>query len=537
MITRRGFIKTASASIAVAGAMASLAAGQGVDAGLVLRGATVYAAPDTPPIRDAIVVTRKGRIEAVGERSAVTPPAAVPIVDLTGHVLVAGFWNSHVHFSEKQLAQAAAAPAAQLTSATTEMLTRWGFTSVFDTGSDLANTLALKKRIDGGEVDGPLIFTAGDILYPKGATGRRFRIETPDEAAAAVEALLDGGADGVKVYAQAFWDLNLKLSPQVLAAVRAETRRRKVPMLAHPSNREGLYNSIDAGVDMLVHTTPQIGPWGPELVAKMRASNIALIPTLKLWRFELMKDKAPAAVIEQFQQRGVAQLREYFSAGGQILFGTDVGYMTDYSTEEEYTKMAEAGMGYRDILASLTTIPAARHGRGERLGRVAVGFDADVAVLRSDPIRRRTSRPSRMSCTRSAVAASSTKRPGSPPLAWARFPPPAGPSLVSPKILLPGRDRLSRRFSHIQMAAALPHAWCLQIGHIRSGRPHGSHVEVPNLSSHRHGAVRRRRVRSRPDRSGSCPEQPSSARRADGGGRRYGRCAVHLRSETAVEQR
>ncbi len=371
-----------SAAIAV---IASLASGQAADAGLVLGGATIYATPDSPPIRDGIVVTRSGRIEAIGERSAVTVPAGMPRLDLTGYVLVAGFWNSHVHFSEKQFASAGVAPAAQLADAAREMLTRWGFTSVFDTGSDLANTLALKKRIDAGEVDGPLIFTAGDILYPKGVTDRRFRIETPNEAIAASQALLDGGADAIKVYAQAFWDPNLKLSPEVLAAVRTETRRRNRPMLAHPSNRDGLSNAVNAGVDVLVHTTPQIGQWGQELVAKMKASNIALIPTLKLWRFELMKDKEPADAIDGFQQRGVAQLREYFSAGGQILFGTDVGYMTDYSTEEEYTRMAQAGMGYRDILASLTTLPAARHGRGQRLGRIAVGLDADLVVLRSDP--------------------------------------------------------------------------------------------------------------------------------------------------------
>ena len=29
--------------------------------------------------------------------------------------------------------------------------------------------------------------------------------------------------------------------------------------------------------------------------------------------------------------------------------------MTDYSTVEEFEKMAEAGMSFRDILASLTT--------------------------------------------------------------------------------------------------------------------------------------------------------------------------------------
>ncbi len=359
--------------------------GQAANAGLALRGATIYPAPESAPIRDGIVITRNGRIEAVGTRSEVTLPAGMPVLDLTGHVLVAGFWNSHVHFSGPQFAAADTAPPAQLSDAVREMLTRWGFTTVFDTGSELKNTLALKKRIESGTVDGPLIFTTGDILFPPGAKDARFQIATTSEAVAASRELLDGGADALKVYAQAFWDLKLKLSPEVLAAVRAEARRRNVQMFAHPSNRDGLYNAIDAGVDVLVHTTPQIGPWGSALVAKMKASNIALIPTLKLWRYELVREKLAEPVIEQFQQRGVEQLREYFSAGGPILFGTDVGYMTDYSTLEEFQKMAQASMGFGDILASLTTVPAARRALGARFGRVSVGFDADLVALRSDP--------------------------------------------------------------------------------------------------------------------------------------------------------
>jgi imidazolonepropionase-like amidohydrolase len=366
-------------------AVTSLGTGQAPAAGLVLRGATIYVAPDGTPIRDGVVVTRNGRIEAVGDRSEVAVPAGMPVIDLAGQVVVAGFWNSHVHFSGKQFGDAAGAPAASLSDAARDMLTRFGFTTVFDTGSSLTNTLALRKRIESGQVDGPLIFTTGDILFPPGVKDARFLIQTPAEAIAATNTLLDGGADGLKVYAQAFWDLKLTLSPEILAAVRAETRRRRVQMFAHPSNRDGLYNAIDAGVDVLVHTTPQIGPWGSELVAKMKAANIALIPTLQLWRFELVRGKASADAVERFQQRGVEQLREYFSAGGEILFGTDVGYMTEFSTSEEFQKMAEAGMGFRDVLASLTTAPAARHGLATRKGRIAVGLDADLVVLRSDP--------------------------------------------------------------------------------------------------------------------------------------------------------
>jgi imidazolonepropionase-like amidohydrolase len=365
--------------------MAANVSSQPASAGLVLRGATIYTAPGAAPIRNGVVIVRAGKIDTVGTRVETSAPAGIPSLDLTGLTLVAGFWNSHVHFSGPQFAGADAASPSHLGEALRDMLTRWGFTTVFDIGSPLKNTLALKQRVQSGAIQGPRIFTTGDILFPPGARSNAPRISTAVDATTAVRALLDGGADAIKVYAQTFWDLKLKLSPEVLAAVREETRRRGVQMFAHPSNRDGLYNAIDAAVDVLVHTTPQTGPWGATLVARMKARNIALIPTLKLWRFELQRDKEPDAVIDAFQRRGIEQLREYFTAGGTILFGTDVGYMTDFSTLEEFHKMADAGLTYRDILASLTAAPAGRRGLGTSAGRVARGYDADLVVLGSDP--------------------------------------------------------------------------------------------------------------------------------------------------------
>lgn len=42
-------------------------------------------------------------------------------------------------------------------------------------------------------------------------------------------------------------------------------------------------------------------------------------------------------------------------------------------------------MSLRQILASLTTIPAERFGESDRRGRVAAGYDADLVVLADDP--------------------------------------------------------------------------------------------------------------------------------------------------------
>ena len=59
--------------------------------------------------------------------------------------------------------------------------------------------------------------------------------------------------------------------------------------------------------------------------------------------------------------------------------------MSDYDPREEYALMHEAGMTFREILASLTTAPAERFGQSKQLGRVAAGFQADLVVLKSDP--------------------------------------------------------------------------------------------------------------------------------------------------------
>ena len=68
-----------------------------------------------------------------------------------------------------------------------------------------------------------------------------------------------------------------------------------------------------------------------------------------------------------------------------MLFGTDVGYMADYDPADEYRRMAQAGLTSMQILASLTTAPAARFKASERRGRIAPGMDADLVVLEADP--------------------------------------------------------------------------------------------------------------------------------------------------------
>jgi imidazolonepropionase-like amidohydrolase len=110
-----------------------------------------------------------------------------------------------------------------------------------------------------------------------------------------------------------------------------------------------------------------------------------MVPTLKIFPHELRREKVPPAIVERILGTAQAQLRAFAEAGGQVLFGTDVGYMPDYDPTDEYVYMHAAGLTYAQILTSLTTAPADRFGRASRTGRLAVGLDGDVAVVEGDP--------------------------------------------------------------------------------------------------------------------------------------------------------
>jgi imidazolonepropionase-like amidohydrolase len=79
------------------------------------------------------------------------------------------------------------------------------------------------------------------------------------------------------------------------------------------------------------------------------------------------------------------QLHDFAQTGGTVLFGTDVGYVTDYSVQDEYEFMSKAGLSFKQILTSLTTAPAAKFKLSAKTGVVAAGMDADIVVLKGDP--------------------------------------------------------------------------------------------------------------------------------------------------------
>jgi imidazolonepropionase-like amidohydrolase len=356
---------------------------------LVLKGGSVYASPEAAPISDAVIVTSAGAIVAVGRSGEVQIPPAAQVIDCSGKTIVAGFWNSHVHFTEAVWRNAAGAPAAPLTAHMQQMLTRWGFTTVWDIGSNPDDSLALRRRINADDVLGPNIFLAGSI-FPK--DGRPAYLPpdaqlpeaaTPERAAEMARYYLQIGLDGVKLFTGSYKGEDKPVVNMDAAIAKAAVdiaHAQGKPVFAHPQNTAGIEAVIAAGVDVMAHTVARQPGYPAEQLARFKQQGTALTPTLSLFA----KLPVPPEIAARIVDNIVGQLRSFSENGSTVLFGTDVGYTQIYDTTLEYELMRRA-LSERQVLASLTTNPA-RYFKAAKKGRVEKGFDADLAVLDGDPL-------------------------------------------------------------------------------------------------------------------------------------------------------
>src|SRR5262249_55755885 len=257
-------------------------------ADLAVVGARVYSSPESAPIEDGVVIVRNGLIVRVGHRSEIRITDGARVIDCRGAVVTAGFWNNHIQLMTPEVIGYATAKPEILQRAIETMLSRWGFTTVFDLGSSTDNTLALRRRVESGEIKGPMILTVGDPFFPEGGTPIYVReylkahgwpneeVSAPEEAGSRAARQLDPGTDGVKIFAGAIVGGKIGVLPMRLDIAKAvvdEAHRRAKPAFAHPSNLAGLEVATESGVDILAHTTANDGGgisegWPAELIAR-----------------------------------------------------------------------------------------------------------------------------------------------------------------------------------------------------------------------------------------------------------------------------
>jgi imidazolonepropionase-like amidohydrolase len=173
--------------------------------------------------------------------------------------------------------------------------------------------------------------------------------------------------------------------------------------------------ALAAGVDGLAHTIDD-EPLPPALLAAIAARGVFVIPTLTIMELRcgvgggaaLAEDPciAPyldpeAAAALRAGQRGErrpdryrdgpeASVRALHTAGVPLLAGTDAPVLGrgvhGASLHHELALLVRAGLTPVEVLAAVTSVPAAVFGLADR-GRIAPGQRADLLLVEGDPTR------------------------------------------------------------------------------------------------------------------------------------------------------
>lgn len=358
---------------------------------LAITNITAFTEPYTPPIEHATILISNGKFKRIGLTDQVKIPKGYTIIDGSGKYATAGFWNSHVHFMEPKWNDVRSIARDSLAVYLQEMFTAKGFTYVYDLAQlDIKNFNALRDIIRTERLKSPIILSVGVPITSASpfyiSPLKLPELKTTKEVRKHIRTQISNGASGIKLWtASPTGDSINYLDTLLIAKAASMTRRKRMPLFAHPSNLRGVEIAVEHGVSVLAHVAADDRKvWDDTLVKKMVAHNVALIPTLKLHFWDLRSvglstDNNPLTVT------AIRQLETFHKGGGLVIFGTDVGYMDDYDIEEELVQMQNAGMGFDQILAALTSNPAHKFNLSKKTGTISIGKNADLVILNKNP--------------------------------------------------------------------------------------------------------------------------------------------------------
>lgn len=401
------------------------------DADFAVVGATVFDGSGAPPIADAVVLVRDGRILAVGPSTAVEVPDGAAVVDAGGMFVIPGLVDAHVHFSSGGLGET-----------DVDRLLRqflfYGVTTVLNLGAThgtVATIDSLRRRAMPGRA--PRIYATGGLITVPGSHPTTTIMEAPpsgdwmergvrvaataEEVRTAVRVGANAGMDLVKIIIESgpppYGDDHPQMPLDLAAAAVEQGALVGLPVVAHASSPDELAVALAAGVDAVVHL---VRGADSALLARMAASVMAYVPTFgvtvragtwgdpaesltdpflvagaeprvlaSLRDAGLVPTAAPSADDLAFRRASLDELGRAYRAGVPIMAGSDTGnpfVFAGYSMHYELELMVEAGMSPADALVAATRRAAEMLGRSEEFGTLEPGRRADMLVLRADPI-------------------------------------------------------------------------------------------------------------------------------------------------------
>jgi hypothetical protein len=270
----------------------------------LVENVTVFDGTGAPPLAGAVVLVTDSRIAAVGRAAAVAVPPGVERLDGRGGFLLPGFIDSHAHLGlgPVRLDTSGAAPVLraepdpEVGPRSLRTLLAYGVTTARDPGGPAAVAVALRDRVALGELRGPRLLVAGEVIDTSTFPGLCTTVATADEVRAEVRRQAAAGVDLLKLY--------VGLGPELVRAGIEEAHAQGRHAIGHLMATSWT-EAARLGIDGLLHIAPGSADLlPPERRAEYTRRNLGTLGFIA-W-FELVDLDGPqiAELLRELAARG-----------------------------------------------------------------------------------------------------------------------------------------------------------------------------------------------------------------------------------------
>jgi imidazolonepropionase-like amidohydrolase len=361
----------------------------------------------------AVILVENGRIKDIA-KGTTNPFQADTVVDLSSKTVLPGLIDLHVHLTGDpggDFRDEAVDPdewGVVIGVKNAALTVKAGFTTVREAGSAQNTAFVLRRGTAEGKIQGPRIVAAGPALSIVGGHGdvSGFRKDVlaaldtgytctgPLECAEKVRKASRLGADVIKITAtggvlsQQGRGLEAHFTAEEMKSIADTAHSLGLKVMAHAHGARGIEGAAAAGIDTIDH-----GTFADDASLKvMKAKGTALVPTLMA--LEGVRERlgkgiyTPTVEVKARQAVETAgrQVTRAKAAGVTIAFGTDAGVFDHGKNAGEFALMVKAGMTPQEALASATTVAAKTLGMESEIGKIAVGYSADMIAVDSNPL-------------------------------------------------------------------------------------------------------------------------------------------------------
>lgn len=368
---------------------------------LAIRAGKLFSGvPDQEVVTNALVLISGNKITEVRADDSNSPLDGYQVIDASQQFVMPGLVNAHVHLEmHRQLGtmhtRYQRPESAIFLTAVENMFVglAMGVTTVRDLGSIGTTPADLRDKVDAGEIAGPRIQAAIQMISMTGGHGQPLCYEADgvDGMTKAVRLQVKRGADVIKLCASGGvvaairedpW--NQELSTEEMAAAVLAAHRAGLRVSAHAQPPQAVKAAVIAGVDTIEHGA-FLDDEGAEM---MRENGTYYIPTMDdSWMAVEFGDELGRP--KWIQESAKASLDYRVKAFGRAIdAGVIIGVGTDGASEmgREMHRMVESGFSSAQALVAATHNGAELMGLQDSLGTIEAGKLADLVILDEDPL-------------------------------------------------------------------------------------------------------------------------------------------------------